>query len=403
MYSEEAKNSKEKSVELSRDWALSDLTVSLLNKISQLIRYVLFRLMLLTSGILFSLLTLEIALRLILPSAPVTNSPKEFLASNKIGYKPLAHWTVTEPEFTQKVAINSLGYRDQEIDLTRPAVIFLGDSQTFGTGVNFGERASDRVREMLAERCGTEHAPGVLNVAMPGASTFDEKRFLNDILKKGVKPLHVFLMLSTNDHYANLHDEDDPVDKDVEDKATKRSASSKFIREYRYKIRIVQLLMSRLAQSDWFQSFYSEIKADLGLGELMALRSLYTDEQSARTQIGATQLAIESLAKIVPLTVVSVPDRYRVNPMLRDVAESELAERVVSRTLIDMDRESRLLREMAGKSRFQYIDPNPEFSDAADPGSLAYPINGHLTIAGQTLLAKIIGDRSEFLRNACVP
>lgn len=349
------------------------------------------RVSLLTASLLSTFLVCEIIARAILPVGPVTNTPREVLAPGKIGYVPHSSWTVSEPEFTTDIAINSLGYRDVEIDLNKPTIVFLGDSQTFGTGVNQGERASDYVRSLLAAGHKDAEVPNILNVSMPGASTFDERRFLLDVIKKGVRVSHLVLLVSTNDHFANVEDEDDPIQRDLlEVKPSNYSPIKRLLKEYRYKSRLVQFTLQRLSQLSWFQSLYAEVKSDLGLGEFVALKNLYIDEREARSQVSATKRAVSALRAIAPVTIVIVPDRYRVDATLRASAIEELSTRLKPWQEIELDRESRLMREVATTLQVPFVDPTLQFQLSLEQSLLAYPLNGHLTKTGQELLGKII-------------
>lgn len=362
-----------------------------------LIKAIALRLILALFGISLTLIAAEISLRIVLPSAPTTNTPRDVLGPRKIGYVPFARWNVNEPEFKTVIHINSLGYRDQEIKPGVPTIVFLGDSQTFGTGVNFGERASDVVRESIDKSLTPLN---VLNVAMPGASTFDERRLLVDVVKKGVNVKHVVLLVSTNDHFANSEDQDDPLEFDhVDGRPKKESAMKSWIKENRYRSRLVQFSLQRLVQLSWFQTMYSGLKADLGVGEFISLRNLYVDEREARNQIISTKQAIEHIQKIAPVTVVMVPDRYRVDPKLRTTAERELSAGLKPWQSVELDRESRLLREVSLTLGADFVDPNDDFRRQSEPHTLAYPLNGHLTVRGQRLLGDSIRKESKYIQS----
>jgi len=367
-------------------------------------RYIVLRVGGIVGGIIIGLLLAEMVLRIFVPAVPVTNTPKEFLAPKKIGYVPNVEWDVVEPEFREHITINSLGYRDQEIDRAVPTIVFLGDSQTFGTGVNAGERASDYARRFVQANCSRHNdpVPNILNVAMPGASTIDERRFLVDLQRKGVNVKHIILLVSTNDHYANVQDQDDPDDFDaVEPKSEKPSAIVQWLKENRYKSRFVQLVFPRLARLKWFHTFYAALKADFGLGELVSLRSLYIDERAARTQIEATERAIRRIQELAPITVVLVPDRYRVDTGLRSAALKELQSEISTNNELNIDRESELMTNVARNMGVELIDPTDIFQRNPDSELLSYPINGHLTRQGQRLLGNTILERSSFLQKIC--
>ncbi len=117
-------------------------------------------------GTLFiaTLFLLELFIRLFIPNIPIT--PVIGILDETQGYKLKAdvdsiHKT---SEFTTIVYTNSQGYRSPEIDYTKNdniiRVLFLGDSMTYGWGVN----AEERYTNVLADSLGFE----MLNAGVPG-------------------------------------------------------------------------------------------------------------------------------------------------------------------------------------------------------------------------------------------
>lgn len=356
------------------------------------------KVLLLSFSLILTLALGEVAVRILIPANGVTHNPIEFINPNKAGFKSNSSWEVSEPEFIEKVSINSLGYRDQEIDPQKESIIFLGDSQTFGTGVNFGERTSDRVEQYVKKNCPNYN---VLNVSMPGASTFDERRFLLDILNKGVKIKAVFLNIVTNDHYSNFKAKDLPLEFDPKQEVVNRKTKFSFWKKYRYKSRLINLSLQALSKYPWFLKIYSYLKLDLGLGEFQALKNIYLNEEVSIEQIKATEKAIEKIKEISPVSLILIPDRYRYNLGLQKSAEKELTENITSEEKLDFDREARQLKEVSLKQNIEFIDPIEVFKDHPNPLSLAYPINGHLTKEGHSLLAETIIKQSALLKNIC--
>jgi hypothetical protein len=128
-----------------------------------------------TLAILLSLLTLELGGRLY---GRATNHERGITFDSELGWRPLPNvskigtvWGVARPAST-----NSRGWRDPERAYeTKSAgvrrAVAVGDSFTFGTDVDDGERFTDK----LAARM--EHLE-VLNVGVPGFGTDQELRLL---------------------------------------------------------------------------------------------------------------------------------------------------------------------------------------------------------------------------------
>jgi hypothetical protein len=99
------------------------------------------------------------------------------------------------------VRYNHLGFREQEFKDDKPAGVYriaaVGDSLTFGQGIDRDARFSDRIEHALNRKPGKLRYQ-VLNFGKPGAETVDEV----DILNKYVIPAHpdfVLLQWFTND------------------------------------------------------------------------------------------------------------------------------------------------------------------------------------------------------------
>lgn len=90
---------------------------------------------------------------------------------------PNANATVQRSEYTMQVHINSKGLRGPEKDYAKPQGIFrivlLGDSFTFGTGVQEHESFAALLQQQLSEE------KEIINGSAPGSSTQDVYRFLS--------------------------------------------------------------------------------------------------------------------------------------------------------------------------------------------------------------------------------
>ena len=158
-------------------------------------------------SLVFCLVAGEIVVRK-LNLIPTTSIKVKELSPSKLSYLPNSSWQYSEPEFTENVQINSIGYRDYEPQFESPSILFLGDSQTYGTGVQLGERASDIVAKHIESHCEFGKS-NVLNISMPGSSTKKELMMLEEALSKGLKISHIFLMVVSNDHSQNYYEDRD--------------------------------------------------------------------------------------------------------------------------------------------------------------------------------------------------
>lgn len=99
-------------------------------------------------------------------------------------------------DFTMEVETNSLGLRDEEIELDpadkRPRILLLGDSFVFGFGVNVDDRLDSRLQHYLGEEA------IVINAGVPAWGTIQETNFGRDLFDQ-VHPDVIVLTFCGND------------------------------------------------------------------------------------------------------------------------------------------------------------------------------------------------------------
>lgn len=132
------------------------------------------RLLLAATAIFVTLLTVEAGARIY---ALATSKVRGMTYDAELGWRPLPHvskqggvWGATRPAST-----NSRGWRDREHAFAKPAgvrrVVAIGDSFTFGTEVNDGERFTDLLQQ-------PESGQEVVNLGVAGYGPDQELRVL---------------------------------------------------------------------------------------------------------------------------------------------------------------------------------------------------------------------------------
>lgn len=146
---------------------------------------ILFSLVLAVGAVALAVVGGEVLVRLLVPSSA---GARWFVLDPKYGY-------VQRPNFTQEwyyartnirweARFNSYGLRDREYDLQKPGVkriLLLGDSFTFGYGLN-AEDTFDEVLERMLNESGTNEYQ-VLNAGVGGWGTIQEVLYALDHLK----------------------------------------------------------------------------------------------------------------------------------------------------------------------------------------------------------------------------
>ena len=123
-----------------------------------------------------------------------TSNPRYVPADAALGwrYRPLARARHASDEFDVAIAINAQGFRDEDFGprSERPRLVALGDSLTFGWGVEAGQDFTSR----LEERLGVE----VLDLGVCGYGT-DQELLLWEQQGRALEPDVVLLTVCDND------------------------------------------------------------------------------------------------------------------------------------------------------------------------------------------------------------
>lgn len=157
-----------------------------------------YKLILIGALVGLALLLPEVLARMFLPEwkPPASDKPSLFVHNPHTGWMHPAATTMDHNGGS--IASNQSGLRDGEWgDKTRPRVLFLGDSFTWGWGIGQnGERYTDRLQEQFSDYQFT-------NVGIIGFNTLQEylllQHYFNDI-----KPDYLVLQIFANDFPENL-------------------------------------------------------------------------------------------------------------------------------------------------------------------------------------------------------
>lgn len=155
----------------------------------------LLRVALATGATALALLTGEVLWRVFRTArfGPTTN-PAYVLHDADLGwrYRPLTEARHRTADFDVEVRINAQGFRDSPIAAPgeRPRIVALGDSLTFGWGVEAEQTFSSRLEELLGA--------DVLNLGVSGYGT-DQELLLWEHEGRALQPQLVLLTLCAND------------------------------------------------------------------------------------------------------------------------------------------------------------------------------------------------------------
>lgn len=165
-------------------------------------------------AVIITLLALEIFIRVFIPQPEPT---KWFESNEKYGYvlkkNFYQNYHFAGTGFTMEVKTNSLGLRDKEYDLTQTdakRILLLGDSYTFGYGVQ-AEENFDSVLEEMLQQAGKRFI--VMNTGVNGWGTLQQTLYGRDHLEQ-FRPDVVVITFCGNDpvedlsFQLNMHDQE---------------------------------------------------------------------------------------------------------------------------------------------------------------------------------------------------
>jgi len=169
-----------------RDFALSEVSGS---------RKFAFGLIAIVFGVVIALAVVEFGLAVLKPSINPAGQMDEgfILYDAQLGWKLSPGWQGDHShyDFEVKYRVNPLGFRGDELDFARPgSVMFLGDSFTFGLGVNDDE--------VFTELLGQSTDRNILNAGVPGYSN-DQQLLLLDKLAEYRPDVVVWVVYLGND------------------------------------------------------------------------------------------------------------------------------------------------------------------------------------------------------------
>lgn len=289
-------------------------------------------------------------------------------------YVPGAVWRFRHPEYAVEYAINEKGLRDAT---PRPAkkpagtfrILLLGDSFTFGQGVEYADSWPALAERALA-RQGLAHVD-LVKAGRQGMDTRSELLLLRRLAAE-YEPDAVVVGFLINDLYTNL-----PIEAGT-DEVWNRSRSQLFQLKGSALGLHLPTFVRRLA-----------VRTDEAYVRLYLLTPRRGDflqrplPQKAETQLEITRTLLRQFADAcdelgVPLYVLSIPQQFQV--LYRPDASSR----------IEVDLYDRELDRLAQAEGFAWVPALDDFRRASPGAPLFHRLDGHLTAAGNAVVAEVL-------------
>lgn len=328
--------------------------------------------LLIAVSVLVSLLLAEIAFRVLLPQHFDPHPRGMYRSDPAVGYvlAPNFRGTFKRAEFEHEVTSNNVGLRGPPVRARNQStfrVVCLGDSFTWGYGVNDSETYPQRLESLLARKYPDVDIQ-VLNAGVPGYGTADALRFLQSRAVLLDPDLVVLQFLADNDFTENrrpalgrvsvrdgwLHADEPPRPQPMRTlDAIKRSSH------------LAAFLSERLG--------YLAVRA--GWLAPAAAGGAITDGDAKRTQALLKQLAAEARKLDAPTLIVFSTGQA---PVIHKEDAANRARQVVL--------------SAAEQADARMLDLTPHLRSRPDRMRLYYPYDGHWTAVGDAAVAEILSE-----------
>lgn len=317
----------------------------------------------------------ELALRLISPVQTFVNPAGSFhQPDQELGWTgvPNLKARFRKVDFDVLVSSDGTGFRARKTTvqpaLDSPVVAILGDSFTWGWGVENGEVFTDVMQNELGTQA------DVRNFGVNAYGTFQELLLLHRLLTNGLSPQHVFVMFFQNDFYNNL-------DEDSWQPSLAVNGTNVMMRNYPVARRSVSPLKQAVKKSHLLSSIayaFNFIKAKRRVQRLED--NAFEDGAVAEAPRRALSYCLREFSSVcqasnIELTFVYIP------------SFSDVQMETISQT-----REA--LRTLCDEQGVRLVDLTSDFRKeaAGRPGSLYFPHDAHWNAEGHRLAGKTLAN-----------
>ena len=342
------------------------------------------------------LAVIEIGVRLLYPQSSFT----KFISSGDtvaIEHKsvihrlrPGAHYRQRNPEFNAEYLINSEGmrdhrtYLDREKDSSTTRILLLGDSFSFGHGVNYKDNWVTLLENILQE---DNDKLEIVKAGIPAFDTSTEYEYLQE-LYDSFKPDMVMLGFLPNDLFTNqsLSEMSGKNSLKIEQLLKGKTKRAKAVTrglQKKSQLHIVSLSKRLLLRID---EIYCSIYRHTSRGEYFE----FPLSDHARYQMEITKTLLKLIHHFckkrgIELLVISIPQQFQVFYRTTCFQSSD-----VNVNLID-----EFYGKLAQNQGFNWIPTLAELSLTYQKNGrdLYYRLDGHLTKYGNSVLSKIIAKK----------
>ena len=327
--------------------------------------------------------------------------------------KPGVNVTIVAQEFQIPVKINSKGLRDREYDYKKPEgikrIVVLGDSHTWGCGVEDEERFTEVLEDNLLKYFqvinmgvigygndqelltlkneGVKYNPDIVIVA------FSIQNDIRNNMKSIGKPMFIL----NNDNELILTNV--PVSRKSDDADTQNNLFVSFEKFLRKHSHAYNFLYGRLLSSPFGKNLMVNLLTKLGLAEEYGQYScIFSNTYTPEVQYGwnltkAILKEIDTVAKEnnAKTLIVLIPMQIHVNAELWEKSVRQFG---LKTSDYNLSKPNGILVEFSKENNIPVLDLFPEFRKHTESGEYLYFYNdGHLNSNGHKLAAELIYEK----------
>lgn len=349
-------------------------------------------------SILLTLLLIEFGLAFFHPIPHAIEDNMYFEPDPFTGYKLKAN---SVGFFIQGIEgkTNSLGYRDDEFELTpspdTTRILVIGDSFTVGANVTQEEAYPQVLETLLAEHATSKVE--VINAGVGGWNPFHYAQYYEHYGRQLAPNMVVVGFFVGNDTYSQEMTVDDTRTAVMGRRVSRKSASNRtlppkiFLYEHFHLVRLLMTRINRITIAYDFEIPREDCR-DFTPRYLVIQRQklayhLKQDERQERLAGNSLrQIArLKTLTEIdsIPILIFLIPDENQVNPHLR----SELLKAEPSPEIYDFDMPQPLIIEKLTEIGVPFLDLLPNFRE---DGRCLYMNDTHWNATGHELAAQLL-------------
>lgn len=292
-------------------------------------------------------------------------------------------------EFQFRVTTDANGFRvtePKEMNARlKPEIVILGDSQTFGVGVNDEQTYASVLSGLLGQP--------VLNTGCSGYNNYEELALARSIISY-LKPERLVLaFFAGNDPYENYRETVSVTGKVSSENAGSVSAK---VKNWLSKKSAIYSLLIRLRRYDWINDLFCRagLVHNMPPAELEIFKN--PPSERARTFWEVTRKPILDLAGLckthhIEFMVLFIPDRYQVE----DAYWQQWIQKYrLDASLYDLDGPNKYMQDLCSKNGIKFLDVTPKLRMEQSSGrSMYWKIDNHLSPEGHKVVAERITGR----------